>query len=155
MDSKGSEQSDQDLHCPQTASLVTTALSRLTDFEKLKKKKKKKKKKKVYPRNIERKKIFDPFIPSGLFYLNSLDRSISYIRGIWLVFIIFMFYRNSVSKLHANSVDPDQTRRFAASDLDLHCLTMSLLWDARLKWVKILITVVLVSFKQPSSNTVR
>ena len=24
----------------------------------------------------------------------------------------------------------------AASDLGLHCLPMSLLWDARLKWVK-------------------
>ena len=36
-----------------------------------------------------------------------------------------------------NSVDPDQMSRFAASDPDLHCLPMSLLWDARLKWVKI------------------
>ena len=128
MDSKGSEQSDQDLHCPQTASLVTTALSRLTDFEKLKKIKKK-----FIPETSSGKKIFDPFIPSGLFYHCSLDRSISYIRGIWLVFIIFMFCRNSVSKLHANNVDPDQTRRFTASGLDLQCLTMSLLWDARLK----------------------
>ena len=31
-----------------------------------------------------------PFKPSVLFYLNSLDRSISYIRGVWLVFIIIM-----------------------------------------------------------------
>ena len=38
--------------------------------------------------------------------------------------------------LNANSVDPDQTPRSAASDLGLHCLPMSLLWDARLKWVK-------------------
>ena len=30
----------------------------------------------------------------------------------------------------ANSVDPDQTPRSAASDLGLHCLSMSLLWDA-------------------------
>ena len=37
---------------------------------------------------------------------------------------------------NANSVDPDQTPRSAASDLDLHCLQMSLLWSARLKWVK-------------------
>ena len=28
---------------------------------------------------------------------------------------------------HANSVDPDQTPRSAASDLGLHCLPMSLL----------------------------
>ena len=37
---------------------------------------------------------------------------------------------------NANSVDFDQTPRSAASDLGLHCLLMSLLWDARLKWVK-------------------
>ena len=30
------------------------------------------------------------------------------------------------------SVDPDQTPR---SDLGLHCLPISLLWDARHKWV--------------------
>ena len=29
-------------------------------------------------------------------------------------------------------MDPDQTPRSAASDLGLHCLPMSLLWDARL-----------------------
>ena len=38
--------------------------------------------------------------------------------------------------LDANSVDPDQTPRSAASDLGLHCLPVPLLWDTRLKWVK-------------------
>ena len=33
----------------------------------------------------------NPFMPSGLFYLTSLDRSISYIRDVWLVFIITIF----------------------------------------------------------------
>ena len=37
--------------------------------------------------------------------------------------------------INANSVDPDQTQRSAASDLGLHCLQMSHLWDARHKWV--------------------
>ena len=37
--------------------------------------------------------------------------------------------------INANSVDPDQTPRSAASDLGLHCLPMSNLWDARHKWV--------------------
>ena len=37
--------------------------------------------------------------------------------------------------INANSVDPDQTPRSAASDLGLHCLPMSHLWDARNKWV--------------------
>ena len=34
--------------------------------------------------------------------------------------------------LNANSVDPDQTRQ---SDLSLHCLPMSILGDARNKWL--------------------
>ena len=37
--------------------------------------------------------------------------------------------------LNANSVDPDQMPRSAASDLGPHCLSMSLLWDVRLNWV--------------------
>ena len=36
--------------------------------------------------------------------------------------------------INANSVDPDQTPRSAASDLGLHCLPMSHLWDAWHKW---------------------
>ena len=40
---------------------------------------------------------------------------------------------------NANSVYPDQTPRSAASDLGLHCLQMSHLWDARLKWVKLVL----------------
>ena len=41
-----------------------------------------------------------------------------------------------ISELIANSVDPDQTPQNAASDLGLHCLPMSLLWDTRHKRVK-------------------
>ena len=36
----------------------------------------------------------NPFMPSGFFYINSLDRFISNIRGVWLAFIIVMFCRN-------------------------------------------------------------
>ena len=36
-----------------------------------------------FPKNI----ILNPFLSSGLFYLISLDKSISCIRGIWSVFI--------------------------------------------------------------------
>ena len=39
-----------------------------------------------------------PFMPSRLFYLNSLNRSISSKRGVLSVFIITMFYRNSCTK---------------------------------------------------------
>ena len=42
-----------------------------------------------------------------------------------------------ISELNANGVDPNQTPRSAASDLGLHCLPMSLLWDAGLKWVNL------------------
>ena len=54
------------------------------------------------------------FLPSEIFYLYSLERSITYIRGVWLGFIII-----------------------TASDLGLHYLPLSRLWDARFKWVKV------------------
>ena len=37
-------------------------------------------------------------------------------------------------ELFANSGDPDQTPRSAASDLGLHCLQISLLGGSRLQW---------------------
>ena len=70
-------------------------------------------------------------MPNGLSYLNSLDRSISNLRGVGSVFIITMFYRY-VFKV--NSVDPDQTPLSVACDLGLYCLSKSLLWDARPEW---------------------
>ena len=73
---------------------------------------------------------------SGLFYFNlSLDRSIYYIRGVWAFLLSSWFVENS--ELKANSAHPDQTPRSVASDLGLHYFPMSLLWDARLKWVKV------------------
>ena len=68
-------------------------------------------------------------MPSGLCYPNSLDRSFSNRRGFLLLFII------EIPVLNANSIDPDQMLHSAASDLDLHCLPASLLWDTRHKWV--------------------
>ena len=38
----------------------------------------------------------------------------------------------------ANSEDPNETTHYVASDLGLRSLTMSHLWDARLKWVNII-----------------
>ena len=40
-------------------------------------------------------------------------------------------------ELFANSADPDQTPRFAASDLGLHCLPVTRLGVSSLQWVKI------------------
>ena len=62
-------------------------------------------------------------MPSGLFYYNSSVRSISSIRGGWLVFI------NTIIEMHVfntNSVYPDQRPHTAASDLGLHCFPISL-----------------------------
>ena len=77
---------------------------------------------------------FNPFMPSGIFYFKCLDRSVSYIRGGCLVIIIIIFVE--ILELNANRVDPNQMPQNAASDLGPHCLPMSLLWDAKLKWVK-------------------
>ena len=41
-----------------------------------------------------------------------------------------------MTRLFANSGDPDQTPRSAASDLGLHCLSNTLLRVSRLQWVK-------------------
>ena len=41
----------------------------------------------------------------------------------------------------ANRIDPDQTPRFAASDLGLHSLPKTILWNAGHKWVKIVINL--------------
>ena len=74
-------------------------------------------------------------MPNRLFYLNSLDRPISYIRGDCLV-LLPCFKETFELNLNANSVGTDQMRS-VASDLGLHCSSVSLLWDARLKWVEV------------------
>ena len=42
----------------------------------------------------EKVKLFNPFMPNGVFYFNYLDQYISSLRGGWSVFVT-MFYRNS------------------------------------------------------------
>ena len=42
-----------------------------------------------------------------------------------------------MAELFANSGDPDQTPRSAASDLGLHCLPSTLLRVSRLQWVNL------------------
>ena len=56
------------------------------------------------------------FMQSGLFYLNSLDQSISNKKGVKLTFMITMFYIQSKQTLIRHLV----------------------LWDARHKWIKCL-----------------
>ena len=76
-------------------------------------------------------------MPNGFFYLHSLDRSISVRRDVWLVFIFPCLIVSPV--FNANSEDPDQMLCSATSDLGLHRLPMSLLWDTMLKWVDVYI----------------
>ena len=78
--------------------------------------------------------MLNPFKPNGLFYYNSLNRPISILRVVRLFLGELLILEIPV--LNANSVDPDQMLHSAASDLGLHCLQRSHLWDARLKWVK-------------------
>ena len=52
---------------------------------------------------------------------------ISLLNLSWIMKSIFEGY----GAFNANSVDPDETPQNTASDLDLHCLSVSLVWDAR------------------------
>ena len=47
----------------------------------------------------------------------------------------FRYTYRKMSKLFANSGDPDQTPHSAASDLNLHCLSVTLFGVSRIKWV--------------------
>ena len=71
----------------------------------------------------EEKVLFNPFMPNGFFYLNSLNRFISYIKVVWLVFIVTIFVE--ISKLQAKCLDPNQTPPSVAFDLGLNCLPMT------------------------------
>ena len=81
----------------------------------------------------EGKGYFNPFMPKIFSHHYQLDESIFNFRVVgWY----FSFLLKSEKKLlFANSGEPDQTPRFAASDLVLHCLPMSHEKDARLIWV--------------------
>ena len=63
---------------------------------------------------------------NGLFHFSSLDRVISILR-VFGKFLLLPCFQD-IPFLNANSVDPDQTLRYVASDLGLHCSLMSLLW---------------------------
>ena len=56
-------------------------------------------------------------------------------------------------ELFANSGDPDQTPRSAASDLGLHCLPITLLGVSKLQWVKCCYNILFVSFQINGNNT--
>ena len=66
------------------------------------------------------------------------------VKGVSSKFLLLPWF-TEIPVRNANSVDPDQTPRSAASDLGLHCLPMSILWDARrnYKWVKLVAHAIL------------
>ena len=65
----------------------------------------------------------------------------------------FRYSKRKMDKLFANSEDPDQTPRSAASDLGLHCLSISFLGVSRLQWVNAIFCQT-VQFKQFCSGSV-
>ena len=74
---------------------------------------------------------FSPFIPNGLIYLNSLNTLFPTERVSYYFLLLPCF--TEITVFNANREDPDQTPRSVPSDLDLRCLPMSHLWDARHK----------------------
>ena len=85
--------------------------------------------------------LINPFMSSGLFYLNPLDRSITYIRldrsityirSVWLGFNISCFVE--VSVLKANSVSVDRDLQRPIWDYSLH---VSLIRDSTERMVKL------------------
>ena len=53
--------------------------------------------------------VINPFMPSELFCLNSLDQFSSSSRGVWSVFIITMFYIKKKGKRKVQGVPQSQT----------------------------------------------
>ena len=61
-----------------------------------------------------------------------------------------------MDKLFADSKDPDQMSRSAASDLGLHCLPINLLGVSRLQWVNDTLTLwVILSSPREKKRTSR
>ena len=57
---------------------------------------------------------------------------------------IYIFLEKKMVKLFANSGEPDQTPRSAASDLGLHCLPVTLLRVSQLQWYNRLFNALLI-----------
>ena len=80
--------------------------------------------------------FINPFTPSRLFYFNSFEQPVSKRRSVYSLFLLTCCFKETLA-FNANSADPDETPRSAASDLALRGLPTSLLWDARHKRVNV------------------
>ena len=74
--------------------------------------------------------MINRYMPSGLCCLNSLDMSFSNRRV-----VVFILCFIELPVFNVNSLDLDQTPRSVASDIGPHCLSMSVLYNTRHKWV--------------------
>ena len=54
------------------------------------------------------------------------------------MYILLSSWFIEITELNASFVETGQRSHSAASDLGLHCLPMSILWDAKHKWVKLI-----------------
>ena len=80
--------------------------------------------------------LLNPLVTNGLSHPYQFDESTFVFRGIKSDFSFSFHF--SMKIMSANSIAPDGTLRFAASNLGLFCLPMSHKKDARLIWVKFL-----------------
>ena len=70
--------------------------------------------------------IKDKLLYKGkLFHCYMLDKSICHFRGVRSILSLLFYFWWKI--LSANTVDPGQMPHCVASDLDLHCLSMTLL----------------------------
>ena len=72
--------------------------------------------------------MINPFMANGFFYLKSGQVHFQYRECLVSFFFLLLLPCFIEISVNANSVDPDQTPRSAASDLGLHCLPISILW---------------------------
>ena len=68
--------------------------------------------------------------------LNELPHTIYWKIPIVCRATLYRYALSKIVELFANSRDPDRTPRFVASDLGLHCFSITILGVFRLHWVK-------------------
>ena len=69
-------------------------------------------------------------MPNGIFYLSLLTGPFQMEKALLVIIFFIISICFEILIFNANSVYPDLTPRYSASDLGLHCLPMSLLWEA-------------------------
>ena len=64
-----------------------------------------------------------------------LDESICHFRGVRSICYFNSIFDKKKTPV-SNTINPNQTPHYVASDLGLHCLPMTLLQVSKLEWVK-------------------